>query len=139
MLAGRWSEIPLVLIKANVCKLLEPKLNKDGFKVLNKGATVFFPASGNQGFFDKQFREIVLQTLVPLSPRPEGAPDAMDPMENACEECCRILDGLTLEDQRGLVSRLVTITATKADDPEEYMAELADSVRAAIRSLIADH
>ena len=95
-------------------KLLEPKLNKDGFKVLNKGGTVRFPAFGNQGCFDAQFREIVQQTLVPLSPRPEGAADAMDPMENACEECCRILDGLKLEDQRGLVSRLVTITTTKA-------------------------
>lgn len=137
LLVGRWREIPLILIKANVCKLLEPKLTKDGFKVLNKGRTVRFPAFGNQAFFDKQFREVVQQTLVPLSPRPEGAADAMDPMENACEECCRILDGLKLEDQRGLVSRLVTITTTKADDPEGYLAELADSVRTAIRDLIA--
>jgi hypothetical protein len=79
LLAERWREIPLILIKANVCKLLEPKLNQDGFKVLNKGGTVRFPASGNQGYFDKQFREIVQQTLVPLSPRPEGSADARDP------------------------------------------------------------
>lgn len=137
LLAGRWREIPLILIKANVRKLLEPKLHNDGFKVLNKGATVRFPAFGNQGFFDKQFREIVQQTAVPLSSSQEGAPDAMDPMENACEGCCRILDGLKLEDQRGVVSRLVTITTTKADDPEEYIAELIDSVRTAIRGLIA--
>jgi hypothetical protein len=61
----------------------------------------------------------------------------MDPMELACEECSRIPDGLKLEDQLALVSRLVTITTIKADDPEEYIAELADSVRTAIRALIA--
>ncbi len=37
LLATRWREAPLVLIKANACKLLEPKLKGDGFNVLNKG------------------------------------------------------------------------------------------------------
>ena len=46
VLGDRWSEVPLILLKANVCKLLEPKLNKDGFKVLNKGRSVYFPGSG---------------------------------------------------------------------------------------------
>jgi hypothetical protein len=31
---------PLVLIKANVCRFLEPKLKEDGFDVLNKGRPV---------------------------------------------------------------------------------------------------
>jgi hypothetical protein len=137
LLAGHWREIPLILIKSNVCRMLEPKLNEDGFKVLNKGRIVPFPSHGHQPVFDRRFREIVQQTLTPLSPRPEGAADAMDPMELACEECSRILDGLKLEDQLALVSRLVTITTIKADDPEEYIAELADGVRTAIRSLIA--
>ena len=59
LLAIRWSEVPLVLIKANVRKLLEPKLKRDGFKVLNKGRCVYFPASGQQLVFDRQFGEIV--------------------------------------------------------------------------------
>ena len=58
LLATRWSEVPLVLIKANVCKLLEPKLKRDGFNVLNKGRCVYFPASGQQLIFDRQFGEI---------------------------------------------------------------------------------
>ena len=64
LLATRWSEVPLVLIKANVCKLLEPKLKKDGFNVLNKkDRMVPFPSHGHQPVFDSRFREIVPQTL----------------------------------------------------------------------------
>jgi len=44
---------PLVLIKANVCQFLEPKLLKDKFNVLNGGIRVPFPSTGQQ----KQFRE----------------------------------------------------------------------------------
>ncbi len=47
LLATRWREVPLVLIKANVCKLLEPKLKGDGFNVLNKGRIVYFPGFGH--------------------------------------------------------------------------------------------
>ena len=59
LLSDRWTEVPLILIKANVRKVLEPKLKEDGFKVLNKGRSVYFPGSGRQRDFDKQFREIV--------------------------------------------------------------------------------
>jgi hypothetical protein len=34
--------VPLVLIKANVCRILEPKLAKEGFNVLNAGRVVYF-------------------------------------------------------------------------------------------------
>ncbi len=63
LLATRWSAVPLVLIKANVCQLLEPKLKDSGFNVLNKGRIVYFPATRHQRNFDRQFREIVPQTL----------------------------------------------------------------------------
>ena len=63
LLAARWSDVPLILIKANVCRLLEPKLKENGFNVLNKCRIVYFPASGKQRDFDRQFREIVPQTL----------------------------------------------------------------------------
>ena len=50
---------PLVLIKANVCRLLEPKLTGDGFKVLNDGRVVYFPATGQQTAFHRQFSGIL--------------------------------------------------------------------------------
>ena len=71
LLAARWSEVPLVLVKANVCKLLEPKLKGDGFNVLNKGHIVYFPSSGRQRDFDRQFREIVPQALRGEGPNAE--------------------------------------------------------------------
>jgi hypothetical protein len=50
---------PLILVKKNVCRLLEPKLTKDGFKVLNKGRVVYFPAAGQQNNFQRQFGEVL--------------------------------------------------------------------------------
>ena len=38
--------IPLVSIEANVCRILEPKLTKDGFNVLNGGRVIYFPVAG---------------------------------------------------------------------------------------------
>ena len=49
MLSG--NSTPIVLIKANVCRLLEPWLNEDGFNVLNRGSPVYFPSNGSQGEF----------------------------------------------------------------------------------------
>lgn len=59
LLSARWNEIPLVLIKANVCRLLEPELKADGFNVLNGGRIVPFPGYGHQSNFGVKFREIV--------------------------------------------------------------------------------
>ena len=70
LLGARWKEVPLILIKANVCRLLEPKLNEDGFNVLNKGRIVPFPASGNQQRFDRLFRDIAPQC--PCTPLASG-------------------------------------------------------------------
>jgi hypothetical protein len=50
--------VPLILIKANICRLLEPKLKADGFRVLNQGRIVYFPAFGKQNVFHRQFSEI---------------------------------------------------------------------------------
>ena len=61
LLTARWSTVPLVLIKANVCGLLEPKLRADGFNVLNDGRVVYFPSHGRQRDFDRMFREIAPQ------------------------------------------------------------------------------
>jgi hypothetical protein len=47
--------VPLVLIKANVCRVLEPLLSKDGFSVLNGGRPIYFPSNGQQTNFKNQF------------------------------------------------------------------------------------
>jgi hypothetical protein len=47
---------PVVLVKANVCELLEVRLLHDGFKVLNRGVKIPFPANGHQIRFREPFR-----------------------------------------------------------------------------------
>jgi hypothetical protein len=51
--------VPIILIKSNVCRLLRPKLDRDGFRVLNGETIVFFPSSGQQGRFRDQFRTVL--------------------------------------------------------------------------------
>lgn len=41
----------ILLIKANVCRLLERRLIADGFNVVNHGAVIPFPGSGHQAEF----------------------------------------------------------------------------------------
>lgn len=62
----RGRSIPLVLIKANVCRILEPKLTSDGFEVLNRERVVYFPAAGRQLQFQRQFRAILKSTAIML-------------------------------------------------------------------------
>ena len=40
------NNFPLILIKANICRLLEDKLKLKVFNVLNKGLVIPFPSSG---------------------------------------------------------------------------------------------
>jgi hypothetical protein len=56
LMAGRH---PLILIKANVCRVLEPLLSKDGFTVLNGGNPIYFPSNGQQTNFKNQFRAVL--------------------------------------------------------------------------------
>ena len=58
---------PLLLIKANVCRLLDARLTEDGFRALNKGRLVYFPSSGQQRKFRTQICSI-------LSERPDLLP-----------------------------------------------------------------
>jgi hypothetical protein len=50
---------PLILIKANICRILGPKLEADGFNVVNRGRPIYFPASGWQKKFRRQFAEVL--------------------------------------------------------------------------------
>jgi hypothetical protein len=51
--------IPLVLIKKNVCRILKPKLVQDGFNVLNGDCLIYFPSTGQQKEFHRQFGAIL--------------------------------------------------------------------------------
>jgi hypothetical protein len=50
---------PLILIKKNVCRILEPKLVQDGFNVLNGGRVIYFPSTGRQKEFHREFGAIL--------------------------------------------------------------------------------
>ena len=52
-------ETAIVLVKANVCAALEPKLNVAGFKVLNDGVRIRFPGTGNQRKFRTAIRKVL--------------------------------------------------------------------------------
>jgi hypothetical protein len=49
----------LLLVKANVCRILDPMLVRDGFNVLNHGTVVYFPSNGRQPDFHRQFGDIL--------------------------------------------------------------------------------
>jgi hypothetical protein len=54
--------VPIVLVKANVCAVLERRLTADGFNVLNNGQSVSFPSTGRQKEFHVQFSAIMKST-----------------------------------------------------------------------------
>jgi hypothetical protein len=56
---------PVVLIKANVCKVLEPRLVKDGFRVLNRGIRPPFPTY-QPDKFREDFNRILRSAAVTL-------------------------------------------------------------------------
>lgn len=66
-LFGEHSHTPVIVIKANVCRILEPRLARDGFTVLNNGNAVYFPSHGNQSRFHQQF-----EALIGPAPQPGG-------------------------------------------------------------------
>jgi hypothetical protein len=61
--------VPAVLVKANVCRILEPMLLRDGFTVLNDGRAIYFPSNGRQPDFEKQFAAVVSGSLDPANVR----------------------------------------------------------------------
>ena len=49
----------IVLVKANVCRLLEPKLRELGLNVANRGTVIPFPSSGQQRKFAKTLGQVL--------------------------------------------------------------------------------
>ncbi len=56
---------PLILVKANICRLLEEKLKLMGFTVLNEGVVIPFPSRGQQKQFHvkKKLKLMVLPMM----------------------------------------------------------------------------
>lgn len=52
-------ETPLILVKKNVCEILEPLLVGDGYHVANQGQVIYFPSTGQQGRYRDQVRPIL--------------------------------------------------------------------------------
>ncbi len=53
------SETKLILVKVNVCKLLESRLVDRGFTVLNRGTRIPFPSTGQQNKFRDLARTVM--------------------------------------------------------------------------------
>jgi hypothetical protein len=51
--------VPIILVKKNVCEMLDCRLTADGFNVLNKGIKVDFPAFSRQPYFHAQFAALL--------------------------------------------------------------------------------
>jgi hypothetical protein len=52
-------KVPLILVKANVCRLMEPRLKSEGFRVHNAGTVIPFPGSGRQACFQAMLGPIL--------------------------------------------------------------------------------
>ena len=51
--------VKIVLVKANICRLLEEPLKKAGFSVMNNGMVIPFPSHGNQNKFHQIIRKVL--------------------------------------------------------------------------------
>ena len=58
-------QIKVILVKANICRLLEPRLFSDGFNVQNQGVIVPFPSNGWQNKFRIAVQEVMSNYLHP--------------------------------------------------------------------------
>jgi hypothetical protein len=102
---------PVVLVKANVCRLLEPKLTADGFNVINKGQSVSFPAFGQQPDFHRQFRAILKSAKI-LSDGSD-APSPRPPRPRRKKRPAEEIGNATLTDYLKEVSKLFLTTFIK--------------------------
>ena len=49
----------LILVKSNICNLLDKRLTNAGFNVANQGRVLPFPSNGNQKRFGQMVRELI--------------------------------------------------------------------------------
>lgn len=48
----------IILVKANICKLLAKKLNSEGFNIKNENVVIPFPSTGQQNNFFKAMKKV---------------------------------------------------------------------------------
>ena len=51
--------VPIILVKANICRMFDERLTERGFNILNKGIVIPFPSHGQQ----KKFHSEMLKVL----------------------------------------------------------------------------
>jgi hypothetical protein len=63
LIGANKSVIPLILVKKNVCSLLESLLCRDGFKVKNKGQLIPFPIVWTRRKFRESMSAVIHQQV----------------------------------------------------------------------------
>lgn len=57
-------QVRVVLVKANICRLLEEPLKTAGFRVINNGTIVPFPSHNHQPNFHKQIKKVLSKAKI---------------------------------------------------------------------------
>lgn len=51
--------IPIILVKANICRMFDERLTERGFNILNKGVVIPFPSHGQQKRFHLEISKVL--------------------------------------------------------------------------------
>jgi len=64
IIGGQRLPVKIVLVKANICRLLEEPLKANGINVINDGRVIPFPSYGNQHKFQVTIRKVLAHNKV---------------------------------------------------------------------------
>ena len=51
--------VPIILVKANICRMFDERLTERGFNILNKGVVIPFPSRGHQKRFHLEMSKVL--------------------------------------------------------------------------------
>lgn len=51
--------VPIILVKANICRMFDERLTERGFNILNKGVVIPFPSRGQQKRFHLEMSKVL--------------------------------------------------------------------------------
>jgi hypothetical protein len=51
--------VPIILVKANICRMFDERLTERGFNILNKGVIIPFPSHGQQKRFHSEMQKVL--------------------------------------------------------------------------------
>ena len=54
---------PIILVKANICRMFDERLTERGFNILNKGVVIPFPSHGQQKRFHLEMSKVLNSNL----------------------------------------------------------------------------